>query len=239
MPIDRQTIDDQHFVPRYLADQLSDEDREAFEAYCREHPEMFRELETTARVKAGLAALEKTGRLEETLSARPAGVGAFVQRYAAGIAVVGVGVAVLAGVGILRAPAMGSSVAQVSGRFGAALQVDAKYELVRMRKPEEFDLQIELPTPPAAIRLNVMPDEGGAASYRATLSNDVEGGSEKLVATVDGLVPTVVRPDEPPYVTLFIRTEKLEPGAYSLVVEREDGKPTAKQPAFRIEVTRK
>ena len=61
--MDRKHIDDQHIVARYLADQLSDSEREAFEAFCAKNPEMFRELEATARFKGGLARLAESGEL--------------------------------------------------------------------------------------------------------------------------------------------------------------------------------
>ena len=147
---------------------------------------------------------------------------------------VGVGLAVVAGFGVLRTPAMGSTLAEVSGRFGAPLNVAADYELLRMRDSGEFDLRVELPATPAAIKLRVLPDEEEAASYRVTLSRDVEGGGAKIVASAEKLAP-----DELRYVTLFVSAEKLAPGAYSLMVEPEGSNARQEQPAFRIEVSAK
>ena len=62
--IDRKDIDDNRIVARYLADQLSDHERESFEAYYREHPDVVLELEATAKLKAGLKQLRESGELD-------------------------------------------------------------------------------------------------------------------------------------------------------------------------------
>jgi hypothetical protein len=226
--MDRQTIDDQHVVARYLADQLSDADREAFEGYCREHPEVYRELEAAARVKVGLAKLGETGRLEGLVNA-PSPKGIFAYRYAAGGAgVLAVGAALVASFVMMQAPMMGANVAEVSGRFGADLPVAATYEFLRMRESTEFDQKITLPLRPAVLKFEVLPDNEGASKYRATLSLDEASGS-RVIARADGLAPLPSH-----YVVLFVSSEKLVPGSYSLVVEPEDG--SEKEPAFRFEV---
>ncbi len=69
--MDRQYIDDHHIVARYLADQLAEAEREAFEVYYLEHPEMLREIEATARFKAGLAQLQASGDLAALMKPTP------------------------------------------------------------------------------------------------------------------------------------------------------------------------
>ena len=49
--------DDPTMASRYLADQLSDSEREAFEASLLRNPDVARELEATARMKVGLGRL--------------------------------------------------------------------------------------------------------------------------------------------------------------------------------------
>ena len=83
--MDRQYIDDRHVVARYLADQLSDQEREEFEAFCAGNPEVFGEIEATARFKAGLARLKESGELEAAIARRP-GIGSFAMRHAASLA---------------------------------------------------------------------------------------------------------------------------------------------------------
>ena len=61
--MDRRYIDDQHVVARYLANRLTDEEREAFEAYYLEHPDMGQEMEAAIRFKVGLMRLRETGEL--------------------------------------------------------------------------------------------------------------------------------------------------------------------------------
>ena len=227
--MDQKYIEDQHIVARYLADQLSDSEREAFEAFCAGHPETYRELEATARFKVGLARLAESKQLEPALAREPAGA-SFLMRHAAALGGVAIGVALLASVVYLsRVPVMGVSVAEVSGRFRPALPVVVTPDLERRRDSTEFDQRIELPTHTAAIELRVLPDVEGAARYRATIARETPAGEEQ-VASVAGLVP-----DETHFVTLFVSSAKLLPGAYSLVVVPEE---SGQEPAtrFRLEM---
>jgi hypothetical protein len=228
--MDLKHIEDQHVVARYLADQLSDADREAFEAYCAEHPEMYRELEVAARFKVGLARLEEDRELEAVLAKKP-GPMAFTLRHAAVIGGLAIGLVVLGGgVYALRVPAMGATVAEVSGRFGNTLPVAAEYELLRMRESGEVDQRMSLPEQESAIHLRVLPDVEGAASYRATLFRVAEGG-EKEIADSGGL-----RADDRQFVNVFVSSKKLSPGLYSLLVTPEDPVAAQSTTAFRIEV---
>src|SRR4026208_2063020 len=65
--MDRRYIDDNHVVAGYLADRLTDDEREAFEAYYLEHPDVVQELEAAARFKVGLMKLRDTGELPKLL----------------------------------------------------------------------------------------------------------------------------------------------------------------------------
>lgn len=62
--MDAKQIAELHVVERYLADQLSEEEAQAFEAYVEAHPEVTREIENISRMKVGLAALRQRGELE-------------------------------------------------------------------------------------------------------------------------------------------------------------------------------
>ena len=52
--MDRQYIDDHQIVERYLQGRLAADERERFEQYYLEHPEMVDELERTEALIAGL-----------------------------------------------------------------------------------------------------------------------------------------------------------------------------------------
>ncbi|HTU65826.1 MAG TPA: hypothetical protein VMF52_07750, partial [Steroidobacteraceae bacterium] len=165
--MDRQYIDDQHVVARYLADQLSEADREAFELYCRENPGMFREIEAAARFKVGLVRLEETKRLQPAIEARSR---ALPMRRAAmwGGLVVAAGL-LYGAVVSLRVPVMGATVAEVSGRLRPPLPSTEAIELFAMRSESILPKKIELPRTPKAILIRVLRDNESADRYRATL----------------------------------------------------------------------
>ncbi len=71
--LDKQYIDDHDVVERYLADQLSEPERESFEAYFLEHPEAVQEMNRTAKFKSALMDLQESGRLQPLLATKSAG----------------------------------------------------------------------------------------------------------------------------------------------------------------------
>jgi hypothetical protein len=156
---------------------------------------------------------------------------AFLLRHAAVLGGVAIGLAVLAGgVHALRVPAMGATVAEVSGRFGSPLPVSAAHRLIRMRDSTEADLRIELSPGPAAVLLQVLPDVEDAESYRATLSRKLPDGTREIATERD------LKPDAEHLVSLFLASESLEPGIYLLSVAPEVGGQSATE--FKIVVTR-
>src|SRR5882672_3229606 len=72
--MDAKQIAERHIVERYLANQLTDLEAEAFEAYVEAHPEVVREIDLTARMKSGLATLRQRSELETALRAKPSGL---------------------------------------------------------------------------------------------------------------------------------------------------------------------
>jgi hypothetical protein len=68
--MDAKQIAERQIIERYLAGQLSEEDARAFEAYVEVHPEIHRNIEVVARMKAGLATLRKRGELGGLLAAK-------------------------------------------------------------------------------------------------------------------------------------------------------------------------
>ena len=67
--MDAKQIAELHVIERYLADQLTDEEAHAFEAYVEAHPEVTRDIENISRMKAGLASLRQRGELAPLLVA--------------------------------------------------------------------------------------------------------------------------------------------------------------------------
>jgi hypothetical protein len=229
--MNRQTIDDQHVVARYLADQLSDADREAFETYCAQNPEMYRELEAAARFKVGLLRLQETGRISPMLVEKEEPSVGFSFRKVAALGGVILGAAVFSGAFVAtQGPMMASTLAEVSGSFRGELPIVAQVEFMRMRESSEVDQRITSPAARGAIEIRVLPDEEGATSYLATLSIDVAGGS-RVVATETGL-----KADEQQYVTMYVRSEELRPGMYSLMVVPEERQELSNASAFRFEI---
>jgi hypothetical protein len=66
--MDRNYIDEQHVIARYLADQLTEPERDAFESYMDQDPDVIRDMEATARFKVALAILRERGLLDQWLS---------------------------------------------------------------------------------------------------------------------------------------------------------------------------
>lgn len=67
--MDAKQIAELHVIERYLADQLTDEEAQAFEAYVEAHPEVTRDIENVSRMKTGLASLRQRGELAPLLQA--------------------------------------------------------------------------------------------------------------------------------------------------------------------------
>lgn len=69
--MDAKQIAERHVIERYLADQLSDAEADAFEAYVEAHPEVARQIELVARMKSGLGVLHRRGELQSALNTSP------------------------------------------------------------------------------------------------------------------------------------------------------------------------
>ena len=172
--MDRQYIDDHHVVARYLADQLADPEREAFEAYYLEHPEMLREIEAVSRFKSGLAQLRDSGELEALLKPTPwYARWRYLAIAAAAILVIGVAF-------YLRTPTPPLMATNLAALDGPAT-VASSHALLR-RRGSSFDAEINLPEAGAAIELRVLPEFSGADSrYRVSLARiDADERREQL-----------------------------------------------------------
>jgi hypothetical protein len=65
-------LDDNDVIERYLADQLSEAEREGFEAHFLQHPEIVQQMNRVAKFKSALLDLDAAGRLQPLLMPKPA-----------------------------------------------------------------------------------------------------------------------------------------------------------------------
>src|SRR3954447_21205824 len=156
--MDRTQIEAEHIVARYLADQLSPGEAEAFEAYYTQHPSMVREIEYTLRLKEGLATLRDRQQLDGLMKARrwrwalPLGIAAAITSAA-------LGTWTWYGSPSAAPVAAGTLEALLENNH-ATLPLSGKYLLVRVRSAEQMPLEIPLPAQASAVQLQVLPAGG-------------------------------------------------------------------------------
>jgi len=207
--MDRQYIDDHHIVARYLADQLADAEREAFEAYYLEHPEVLREIEATARFKAGLAQLQAGGDLAALMKPTPW----YAQwRY---LSVAATAIVVIAIAFYFRTPTSPLMAANLT-ELGGPTSIATAHTLLR-RRGSAFDAEVTLPKDGQAIALRVLPEFGASDSrYRIALARiDVEDRKDRL-AEVEHL-----ETDDDGMVTIYVDARHIAPGDYEVTIANE------------------
>jgi len=220
---------------RYLAGQLTEAERAAFEAELESNRVTLRELEATARFKVGLERLRETGELDAML--RPTST---LRQIFVGIAAtVALGVIALSFLlGYFKQshssqPILAALPAALVGAQGRALPVAAPIAVFKKRQ-DSYDAVITLPASPQAIQIRVLPQIGsGAARYRVSLAHLRADRSLDAPASVQHLSP-----DSDGFVTVFAAASRLIPGEYRLAVSAEDGEtedPT-KAESFLINV---
>lgn len=217
--MDRKHIDDHHVVARYLADQLPDDERTAFEAYYLAHPEMVEELEATARFKIGLGELRQSGELTALLHPGPWFRQERYQALAASIAIVAIALFLFVSRGPSFQPPLVASATALTDRLGDPLATAATHKLIRTRGAS-YDAEIELPASAQTIALRVEPQvDAQPPRYRVTLSSIAEDDSLQEVATISGLQPE--SPDG--YVPVYLNSARLAPGRYQLLISGDEG----------------
>jgi hypothetical protein len=207
--MDRQYIDNHHVIARYLADRLSDAEREEFEAYYLEHPDVVKELETVARFKAGLIDLQRSGELDKLIAGRPHAGSLRYLVAAAAIAAVAIGVTLYA----TRDPQLPSLLAASPSLLAMgnerALTIGAVQRVFRTRSTGA-DAEIQLPAGRQAIALEVLPEsEGSRFGASIATARRVLATTSGLLTNADGLVP------------MYLDSSQLQPGAYELTLTNE------------------
>jgi hypothetical protein len=224
--------DDPTAASRYLADQLTESERRAYEAALAQDPEVLRELEATARLKVGLDHLRETGKLAGLMRESRLKRTQFALAMAAAI------VAVVLGIGLLRSrflspqPSMLAATARaLLDRSGHQLSLVGTQSVFRSRS-ETYDATIELPSTGGVLKLRVMPDtDQRPARYKALLTRVRDDDSEESLATVADL-----RPDNDNIIAIYMDLSKFTPGRYRLIVNGEtaDGQSRGSAGSFLL-----
>ena len=202
----RTQVDSEHSSERYLADQMSPQEAAEFEKLCLEHPEVYRDIEATLRLKEGLAVLQERGELERLLRVRPRRQ--FIKAAAA--------VVLLSLLGWwawkhhershFAQDAVASAAVSTSR---PSLPIAASVVLVRSRGPATVT-SLALPSQASAIELKVLPSmfvEHGR--YTVTLAQQREGALDAV-----GRAEVVVGGDR--YLTVYVNSALLGRGQYEL-----------------------
>ena len=229
MAVTRLFTDDPTVASRYLADQLSEDERQTFEAQLLVDPKVLRELEATARFKLGLQKLRDAGRLDDLIAGRRPGMAWLLSAVAA--------VAVLViGIGVLRwstesGPMLAAELSALVDGNGNPLHLGATYSVFRKRAAG-YDAVVDLPASQEAIALRVLPDaELPLAKYVLSLWS-VSAGARSEVARL----PQGVEPAADGSISLFVDSARLTPGDYQLVLTDAEAAASPRQDTFTIQV---
>jgi hypothetical protein len=225
--MDRSRIDAEHMVARYLAGQLSAADELFFEGYAADHPEIFREVESTLRLKEGLAVLHDRGELKTLLRQ-----GNRRAQFAAAAAAV----LVLVTLGIwawwhgpTRPLILAGSPAEFATDPARRLPIGDTFTLIRSRG-QDAAIDLSLPTKRSAIRIRVLPSvfvERG--QYRARLERVEPERGAAVVGEIGGLMV-----GEDRFVTLYLDSAQLAPGEYAITLAGAGSEARAEADRFTV-----
>jgi hypothetical protein len=230
--MNRQYIDDQHIVARYLADQLSDDERQAFEAYYLEHPDIVQELEAAARLKIGLAHLGDAGTMPKLTTPRPLSTRHRILAAAVAIAAVALALAAFMLPPPVPAPVLVSSSTVLHDKRDRPLPLAATHTLQRTRGAA-YDAVLDVPTKPHVIALRVLPEtQTQPARYRLVLSMFDDSDQAREIASITGLAP-----EADGFVPVLVNSSRVAAGLYQLTLSGDAGTSAADaSSAFRLRV---
>jgi len=228
-PLSRKYIDDNDVVARYLAHRLSDSERESFEAYYLEHPEVLKELNRTAQFKVGLMDLEASGDLATSMQLRPSWYRGNRMAMAATILL-----AVGAGVWLYGhqnpRSMIANSVATLTYPFQAKLSIAGSYNIERTRS-SSYDATINLPKDAAAVELRIRPERAASpALYRVALFRVADDDSTTKLTTITGL-----KPASDGFVEIYVNTSLLTPAVYEIRIASDDERANSAASSFLFE----
>lgn len=224
--MDAQQIAEGHVVERYLAGQLSESESEAFEAYVEVHPEIIGDIETVARMKSGLAALNRRGELAALLKAKPA---AWRHRLAAVAAAVAlVFILVVRPWHLTTAPALMAQTLQELKGSESGLALVSRIAVSRARTAVPQTHVVELAPSAVEVTLELFATDP-LAVYSIRLEH-VTNGALETVAQLAG-----VQANSDGNLVLFLRGDSLSAGDYLFKVSGASGDPPSE---FALRVAR-
>lgn len=205
---------DPTLASRYIADQLSEPERQEYEAQLLSSPEAVAELETTARLKVGLEKLRETGTLTDLLRQRPRSFPALMLPLAAGILAIAVSLWLWwpnpAGTG--TNPLLFTSPTALSQKAGHPLPVAVTVALFN-RRGAIPTAAAEKPASAGAVALRILPTTSDRTHrYRLSLYQ-LQGTDFEKLSEISDLIPA-----EDGFVEAYADAARLTPGHYEVVV---------------------
>lgn len=224
--------DEASLASRYLADQLTDEERAAFEARLVEDPAVLAELEATARLKVGLENLRQSGELDLLLKPRWGSGRSGWFALAASVALAMIGVVLWRSVETTSQPSLLAASASFVNSAGQPLQIGMTYALLRTRA-NTYDATVQLSQESQALQFRALPDPSiGADAYDVAFSKVEDDGSQRQLASISDLVPA-----DDGFVTFYVNSALLSGGRYQILLSPAgDGTAGPEPESFLIRV---
>lgn len=203
----RQHIEAQQMVARYVADQLSSDDCDAFEDYCVAHPDVAEAVRQEERFRAGIKALPASITSNNASRRTPENI----WRIAASVAFIGF-------VGLLASRwwpmrATSNAVMFASESSARAVLGGIASTRVRLAVMRGAALVLNLPTAPTLLSLNV--DAGVGYQGKAIIAALQRTAADGLTSPIPGAtVPVNV--SSAGNAELFVDSTVLAPGTYVL-----------------------
>jgi hypothetical protein len=202
-------------LTRYLAGQLCDAEREAFETYYVEHPQMLQELEVAAKLKLGMALMEDAGELAAPVRRN------WLPHLAAAAALL---IAVIAGMSWFAspgpAPLLAASVRDLGELQTAPLAADTY--LIERTRSRRFDARFELPPTTRLLSLRVLPEHPSQTTYGLRLNLLASGAAPREVANLQAL-----RADAEGLITVYVDSGRLQAGSYEIILSADSVRTAA------------
>ncbi|HZF24947.1 MAG TPA: hypothetical protein VEZ88_01705 [Steroidobacteraceae bacterium] len=231
MKVESKFRDDPTIAGRYLADQMTDAEREEFEAVLLQNPDVAQELEATARLKVGMESLRDRGELDKLVGSRPFFEQPAFLAVAASVGVLAIGLMFVRWQSVSTPSILASSASEFIVASEQALVVKSTPPMLRVRS-DKYDAEIELPAQRQALKLRLLPGlPGKADEYSVSLARINDDGSTAAVAVVKDL-----REAGDGFITVFADSALLRPGRYQLTVTGEGAEAPVYGETFVIRI---
>lgn len=214
--MDRQRVEDEQLVARYLASQLDETTAAAFEQHYLQNPDVVKDIERTLRLREGLAILQERGELAQLVQGRPRWH--IPASLAAGLVMMLVGVWIWVSHSAISP--VTSTLAALRTSDSRPLSVISTHVLARVRGGNSAT-QIALPRERGAIELRMVPSALGEGT-RFTVELRRLPASQSDSETSLGKTAVVQGPDEA-VVTAYLDSARLTPGRYAVELIPEHG----------------